>query len=240
MGLDKLGLTLYDFLGYLFPGYLLLLCLSIAEASLFRGRLFSLETIFLNLFPYSVGAYFLGHLAHTTGSLLKSWKPRLFTSYAHRLSRPIFLAVRKAAQQAYQVELEQDQKIGTLEAYMLADSYLAVSGESAFRDALIAREGFAKASMVGFLMLTLVLAASAISGGTMIQISQNDVIVVPVGGTLLLAACASVMTVVFWRCFAYFGRVKVNNTLLMFLARYRMDTLSKEDGKPEEASNEQR
>lgn len=74
----------------------------------------------------------------------------------------------------------------------------------------------------------------------MIQISQNDVIVVPVGGTLLLAACASVMTVVFWRCFAYFGRVKVNNTLLMFLARYRMDTLSKEDGKPEEASNEQR
>lgn len=48
MGLDKISVTLYDLLGYLLPGYVLLLACSVAEASFWGSSVFALSRISRN------------------------------------------------------------------------------------------------------------------------------------------------------------------------------------------------
>ncbi len=61
MGLDKISVTLYDLLGYLLPGYVLLLASSVAEASYWeRSSLFSVSSIGHNPVLAAIAAYFLG------------------------------------------------------------------------------------------------------------------------------------------------------------------------------------
>ncbi len=71
MSLDKISLTLYDFLGYLLPGYILTFVCSLVESTFFGSDLFSLSRISNNVLPFTVVAYFLGYVAHNIGSLLR-------------------------------------------------------------------------------------------------------------------------------------------------------------------------
>lgn len=229
MNLDKISLTLYDFLGYLLPGYVLIFACSLIESTLLGSNLFALSCISDNLLPFSVLAYFLGQAGHRISSLLKEWRYGWFSDRSYRLSTPVFERVREIAKDAYGVKLDAGAKLDTLETYLLADSYVVASGSSAERDILMAREGFCKTSMVAFGFLSAVLFSSLAVGGTKIQTRPGTFTQLTWITTTVLAVVTFCMTLLFRRGFVFYNRIKINNTLLTFLALREKDILKKEE-----------
>lgn len=229
MSLDKISLTLYDFLGYLLPGYVLILVCSLVESTFLGTNLFSLSCITDNLLPITVIAYFLGQASHGIGSLLKEWRYGWFSDRSLRLSSPLLERVQEVAKDTYGVKLGDGEKLDTLELYLLADSYVVASGGSIERDVLMAREGSFKASMVAFGFLSLVLFSSLIVGGTKIQAQPGTFTRLTWITTTALAVVTLCLTLLFRRRFVFFNRVKVNNALLAFLALREKDVPKKKE-----------
>lgn len=225
MSLDKIGLTLYDFLGYLLPGYVWVFVFSVVESTFGSTSFLSLSTLGENMLLVTLASYFLGHASHAIGSVLKQWRRKWFSSSENRLSSSLYDQVQKGAQAAYGIKLSQPDKLGTLETYLLADCYVVASGGSRERDILLVREGFYKAGMVAFALLLLVSLVSIFAGGMTIQTQPRVFAELSIGTTVALTFFVIFLTFIFRRRFAFFGRVKVNNTLLIFLALYRKDML---------------
>ncbi|MEO6390721.1 MAG: hypothetical protein ABIP75_02645, partial [Pyrinomonadaceae bacterium] len=64
MGLDKITLSLYDFFGYLLPGYILFVAASVVEATFTGFNFFALTRLNKNLVLAAAAAYFMGQIAH--------------------------------------------------------------------------------------------------------------------------------------------------------------------------------
>src|SRR6185503_4769988 len=107
MSLDKLSITLYDLLGYLLPGYLLLVGCSLAEASFFTSSLFALSRISANPISTAIAAYFLGQTSHALSSILKNKRHKWFDDGGRYSLKPeISKEVDKALKDAYELKLE--------------------------------------------------------------------------------------------------------------------------------------
>src|SRR5205085_9652036 len=151
MGLDKISVTLYDLLGYLLPGYVLLLACSVAEACFWGSSVFALSCISRNPILSAVVAYFLGQASHAIGSWIKAKRYKWFDDRgSYRLNPEIAERVTQVIQETFGLKLEEDKKLSKIDRYVLADSYIVASGGSVERDILMAREGFFKASVVAF------------------------------------------------------------------------------------------
>lgn len=220
MSIENIGLTLYDFLGYLFPGYVLVLVCTVVESSFGDSDVLSLASLGTNFVIVTIVAYFLGQISHAVGSVLKSRFYKLFINQKNRLSNPIYCRVQEAAQEAYSIPLCPEQRLDALETYMLADNYLLAFGASSERDILMAREGFHKGSMVAFALLSLALGGSLFVGGARIQTQPGRFIELSQVGTVLVAAGTLACALLFRKRFAFFNRVKINSVLLSFLALY--------------------
>ena len=218
MSIDKIGLTLYDFLGYLLPGYTLILVCSLIESSFLDSDLFALSNINDNVFIFSIIAYFLGHISHGIGSAIKDRFYKQFSDRDKRLSRNVFERVRQAAQEVYDINMDSEMKLNTLETYLLADSYIIAAGGSTERDILMAREGFHKASMVAFGFLCLAISVSLFRGGMKIQIRPKEFINLSCGLTAVLSLITLCAVLLFRKAFIFYNRIKINNTFLVFLA----------------------
>jgi hypothetical protein len=225
MSLDKMSLTVYDFLGYLLPGYVLVFGCSLLESTFLDSDLFCLSRLTDALLLFTILAYFLGHAGHRIGSLLKDWRYSWFRDQNLRLSAPVFERVRKVVKDAYGIKLDEEAKLDTLETYLLADSYVVASGGSTERDVLMAREGFSKASMVAFGFLSLILFSSLIVGGTKVQTQSGTFTHLTWITTTVLAMAMLCLTLLFRRAFIFYNRIKINNTLLTFLALREKDIL---------------
>lgn len=225
MSLDKMSLTLYDFLGYLLPGYVLVFGCSLLESTFLDSDLFHLSRVADDLLLFTVLAYFFGHAGHRIGSLLKDWRYGWFRDRNRRLSAPVFERAREVVKDAYGIKLDEGEKLDTLETYLLADSYVVASGGSTERDVLMAREGFSKASMVAFGFLSLILLSSLIVGGTKVQTQSGAFTQLTWSTTTVLAVAMLSLTLLFRGAFIFFNRVKINNTLLTFLALREKDIL---------------
>lgn len=232
MSIESIGLTLYDFLGYLFPGYVLVLACSVLEASLGDSDLLRLSNLSGNFVSVTIVAYFLGQVSHAIGSVLKNRLYRWFTDRNNRLSDPIYGRVQTAVQEAYSIPLCSEQRLDALETYMLADQYLAAFGASGERDVLMAREGFHKASMVAFALLSLAVVGSLLVGGARIQTEPGASIQLSPVATLVVGVAGLGCAALFRGRFAFFNRVKINTVLLSFLAVYERTHRNREgDGK---------
>lgn len=231
MSLDKISLTLYDFLGYLLPGYILVLGASIVESTFLDSDLLTLSRISDNPLPFVILAYLVGVASHSVGSILKAWKFQWFSGKPYYLSDAVFEQVRQTVKDTYNIQPEEGAKISTLETYLMADSYVLASGGCAERDVIMAREGFCKASMVATSFLSLVLIVSMFVSGASIQTLPGSYTNLNLAWTGLLAVTVLVMAFIFRWGMLFYNRVKINNAMLIFLALRAKDRLKENGGK---------
>lgn len=249
---DKLSLTLFDILGYLLPGFVVLFTLSLLEAT-FSGNssLLSLTALGGNIFIFSIVSYYLGHVCHIVATTIKDNFFRIFKPVSesekdtgqtakftqaiyhrlnrneNRLSQPLFNRLRQLVQETYHIPLGEGEKLTTLENYLLADSYILASGCEDERNSLMVREGFFKSSTVAFVILALTTWGSLFAGGLHIQIEAGQVQNLGSGMTVFLAVIATIMSLLFRNRFTYYNRMKLNNTYLLFLSYREKDKLGK-------------
>lgn len=219
MGLDKISVTLYDLLGYLLPGYILLLACSVAEASFWESSLFALSRISHNPVLCIVVAYFLGQTSHAIGSWIKIKRYKWFDDRgAYSLNPEIRKRAVEVLEETYGLKLKDDQKLSKIDRYLLADSFIVASGGSVERDILTAREGFFKASTVAFGILGLTVLSSSFVPVPRIQVSPGAFIFPTRVSVIALTIFFFLLLWLFRQRFIFFNCVKNNNALLTFLA----------------------
>jgi hypothetical protein len=219
MGLDKLSVTLYDLLGYLLPGYILLLACSVAEATFWGSSLFALSHINRHLVLSAIVAYFLGHASHAIGSLIKTKKFRWFNSRSYyRLNSEIDERITQVLQETYGLKLEADKKLSNIDKYLLADSYIIASGGSVEREILLAREGFFKATVISFSILGLIVLSTSFAPVSKVQVQPGVFVLPSILGVVSLTTLLLFLAWLFYRRFSFFNCVKNNYVLLTFLA----------------------
>jgi hypothetical protein len=231
--LNKIAVTLYDVFGYLLPGYVVLLAGSLVESTFFGTWFLSLSLFGGHPVPFAIAAYFMGQVSHAIASWLTESK-RLRTviqAPRERLAPPLYSAVRAELEAAFGPRVDLDRSTGALEPFLLADAYLTAVGAGAERDLLSAREGFFKQSVVAFAVLALVLLGAAVAaGGATVQSRPGVLTGLRFWPTLLSALLVASVAALFRLRFGFYHRVKMNNTMLLFLAHR-----SKERNKPEGA-----
>jgi hypothetical protein len=223
MGLDKISVTLYDLLGYLMPGFLLLLAGSLAEATWFGTPFFALARFKNNPVIASIVAYFLGQAAHGIGSWMvartKFIKTRFGGKEVYKLGKEIDQRVQQVISETFGFEVKSDapHPLTKAEIYLLADSYIVASGGSVERDILMAREGFFKTSAIAFLAL-LILCLSGFVIPIKIQMQAGSFIALSRWNIAGVSVLMFWLTLLFIRRFVFFNCVKNNNGLTTFLA----------------------
>ena len=208
---NKITLTLFDILSYFLPGYIVLFALSIVEATFFSSDLLALSNITDNWLISSIAAYFLGQFNHRIASFLNDKRPKWFDNRDLRLMDSIYYHIRTLLTDFYSIEFKEGERLHSLETYLLADNYIIASGKTAERDSLIAREGFHKTSMIAFVILAMTVLATSFERGLSLQLSSGDYFSLNVVGTIILSSILLLITLVFWRGYAFFNRIKINN-----------------------------
>jgi len=211
----KLGLSLFDVLGYLLPGYLLVLCASFVEATFLGSGYLSLASIRDNFLITAVIAYFAGHLCHAIGTAIKD---RFFRHLGkdYREKNPLYEEFRKAVLNTY--GLRSDLPLNSLDLYILADSYLVASNILEERSSLQVREGFHKSAAAAIGMLFLIVFGSLFVGGLRIQATSGSIQNLGIWPTIIYALLSLAATWLFWARFMFYNRMKLTNTYLLFLA----------------------
>jgi hypothetical protein len=219
MSLSNITLSLFDIFGYLLPGFVVFCAASISVSSFTGSSALSLTGSPNSILLASVAAYFLGHLCHLLAEWLYQRLGKYFKGSEVRLSEGLYRRVRAVAEETYGVQVTSDDKgAHRRELYLMADAYLAASGNVQERDSLLAREGFAKTSTAAFAILTLVLAASLFKGGATVNLMQTSPYRLDVGVTIGLSIVTLFATWLFWLRFLFFRRLKTNNIQVLFLA----------------------
>lgn len=218
MNFDKLAITLYDVFGYLLPGYVVLFAVSLVEATFVGTWFLSLVLIRSHALAFAVVAYFLGQACHAIASWLTEHRRlrAVVQASRERLSPAMFGAVRAELEAAYglSTRIAED----TLESYLLADAYVIAAGAGTERDVVTAREGFFKQSIVAFMLLAIALMAAVIGGGARFQTQPGMISLLPFWPTVAFAVATVAIGLLFRMRFGFYHRIKINNTMLLFLA----------------------
>ncbi len=219
MNLEKTTISLFDLFGYILPGFLTLITVILLISTLFDDSLMTISALSSNWVFTTIIAYFFGQICHSIGSWVKDKKPNWFKSKNDkRLSDPLYYHVRNSLVKSCKLELEEKQKIDSLETYILAESYVVANGKTNERDSLLAREGFHKTSMIAFAILTLVLSITLFFGGAKINISPNNISYANIWQTSTLVLLSLLSTLIFRRRFIFFNQLKITNILLLALS----------------------
>ncbi len=251
MNLDKISVTLYDFLGYLLPGTILLMAAAIAEATFLNSHLLTLQGIKSNLVPFGIVAYYGGQFCHVTGSSLKmglewfaqrirrkaqTWPTHSFKKqvvmFALRLIAPRGSSMEPAIEaeieselcKAFDLRAEQLGEVGKvrdIECFRLADNFVLAQGVEGEREIFQAREGFFKASFAAFLGSGILLAIAPLIGNPIINRTTQDAIQIGPFISRLLCLLCFIFANVCYHRQAYFSCLKKNHVRLLFLALRR-------------------
>ncbi len=213
----KFGLTLFDILGYLFPGYLMVFSLSFFESTFLSTSLLSFESISKNLFFFTIIAYFLGHLCHIIGSLIKD-RAFSFMNKKDRLNGVLYEKFWKEICKTYSISADEAAKLNKLDMYTLADNFIVSSGLLEERSSLVVREGFHKSASIAFGSFFLIVFSSIFRGGLKFQGATGSVEPIGIGATVLFSVVLLLIFSLFVNRYVFFNRVKVNSTYLLFLA----------------------
>lgn len=219
MNIDKLAISVYDFLGYLLPGYVVLIACSFFESTFIGTWFLSLSLIAGNALAFAAVAYFMGHVAHAIAAALTQSKllRSVIQAPTERLTDPVATVVKRELDAAYGDSIDAKSR-SNLDVYLLADAYVLASGGGVERDMLIAREGFFKQSVAAFALMTVTLIAADLRGGVLMQTRPGAVYAFGLGPSLLFTAVALGILALFRLRFGFYHRIKINNTLRLFLA----------------------
>ena len=251
MNLDKISVTLYDFIGYLLPGTILLMAAAMAEATFLNSHLLTLQGLKSNLVPFGIVAYYAGQFCHVTGSTLKmglewiveiirqkvqTWPARSFgeltVTFALRLIAPRGASMTSGIEAEVENELckafdlQPDQlgepgKVRNLECYRLADNFVLASGIDGEREIFQAREGFFKASYTAFLISGILLMIASIASTPVINRTAQDAVRMGPFVSWTLCVFCFLFANICYHRQAYFCCLKRNHVELLFLALRR-------------------
>ena len=230
MALEKVSLSIFDILSYLLPGYVVLFALSLVEATFFDSSLFALANLSDYWLISSIMAYFLGQICHRIASFLSNRWPAWFDNRDQKLIGSIYYHIRNLMAEMHSIEFEEGERIRSLETFQLADSYIVASGKTAERDSLMAREGFHKTSMTAFAIVSLAVLASLFGGGVKLQLTSGNYLTLNLFISAIAFGFLLIATLVFWRGYAFFNRLKINNILVLAMTLRTLDKESLEKG----------
>lgn len=248
MNFDKISLTLYDLIGYLLPGTILLMTLSTAEAT-FPGfcnsHLLTLKNIQANPVPFVILAYYGGQICHVIGStvrdrlgiwaakchagtqplgIIKTRWLRLIEPKGSSVAPAISEEIEKEVCKAYNLTHEQlgsSSQARDSSCCLLADNFVQATAIVGEREVFLAREGFFKASFAAFLGAFLLLVISLPFGGAAInQTAQEATKLGWIPSALVGVICLGI-AIIFYHRQAYFACLKRIHVKLLFLALRR-------------------
>ncbi len=215
--IEKLNATLYDVLGYLLPGLIVLGALAIAEATFFDGRFLSIETIHQRWVLFMLIAYYLGHAVQSIAANLQSRFHTRLTSTKGRLGMPLYNQAKNMVRERHHFSDEEMKSIHTYEVCLLSDAYTVMSAASGERDVLVSREGFYRGSTVAFLVLCGVLLVAGIHGGAHFYSTPDARWDVDRVETLMLSVGSLLVAILMFDRFKFFNRAKNNFSQLVYL-----------------------
>ena len=225
MNLDKVGITLYDLIGYLLPGYVWLIALSIIEATFLRSTVLSLSNFGRHAVPFTVVAYYLGQISHSLGSQLQVWKKDWFKKDDTLMGAFVAERVEQILKEMY--VFKDQAKLDKRHTVLLAEGYVLASGGSPERDVLQSREGFFKASMVGVGFLALTLVCTLVKHGVHLHINPQLIVQYSPGKSALMAFALSGVALLFRGRMNFFRAIRENTSLALFLAHRERDLLTR-------------
>lgn len=219
MNVEKFGLTIFDILGYLLPGYIVLFGISVFESTFLHSTQISLIAIGNNPFLFTVIAYFLGIICHWFSTSLKGKYRKLFSSSKDKINPLVYNRFIEAIAETYNIHrIDDENRLHTLDNYLLADSYILTEGCGDERMSLMVREGFFKTSMSAFLFLTIVLFSTLFVGGMVIQLDIDNALTFNLFSSIICTVICFGITLIFRDRFIFYNRIKINNTIMIFLA----------------------
>lgn len=216
MNFGTLGLTLFDILGFIIPGSMVLFGLSVLEATFFKTGFIGLNNIGYNSLFFLIVSYLLGHLCHNLSALLKIHSG-LLRSKANRLDEVTMGIIQSRINEAYRLTPPKA-KFSSLETFIYCDSFLVASGCTEERNSLVVREGFYKSSITAFGILALIFIATLFGGGISLQITAEEIQPLGYLFTALMILLSGALLVLFWNRFCFYNRLKINSIYLTFLA----------------------
>ncbi|WP_407543383.1 hypothetical protein Q0M94_26000 (plasmid) [Deinococcus radiomollis] len=220
MDLSKLTVAVFDVFAYILPGLVLLMALSLFEATFLKSGLIPLDRVAKASALALIASYFLGQLAHAfAGWLLIHVLPELPNDRKGGFRKDMFNHTRQRVIEVFNIDVTPftPAKLQTLEVYQLADSYIATKEKVSERDSLIAREGFAKTSLGAFLLSALSVLSTVMRGGLHWRLATGSGSL-SVAATLIVGLLLLLIAAVFWRRYVFFHGLKVTSTYALFLA----------------------
>lgn len=219
MDLSKFTLALFDIFAYLLPGMALLGILSLVEATFLKTSLLPLSRLGTVPVLITLVAYYLGHLMHALGLLMTGKTPFLRIPRGGDLSDAVFKQLRDRVVKVYDLDVSTmvDQKLGTLDTYKLADSYVVARDKTAERESLHVRAAFACSSMAIFALLSLVAVLSLLVGGLTVRVSGKAEDLGP-ASTIAVAAFAGWAFYAFWLRYREFSLLRRSSIYTLFMA----------------------
>jgi hypothetical protein len=218
MNSEKLGLTLFDILGFLLPGYVLIFCISLIEATFLNSGYLSMQNISNNWFFFTILAYFGGHICHIIASLIKGRYFQHLGNKKYKLNEKIMEKVTAALVEEYNFNSKDVISMNSLDKYLLADSYIVSHGGGEERLSLFVREGFHKSVTTAFAVLFLTFLSSNFAGGVKLKLDSNTINSFDLLTSNGFAVFSLVLFGLFANRFVFYNRMKINNTYLLFLA----------------------
>jgi hypothetical protein len=188
------------------------------EATFSESSMLSFSIISDNLILVAIFAYFLGHICHALGALLRNKFFKYFSDQKNRLRREIVEQARRVAQETYGIELKQGQNLTNLDIYILAENWIEATGKGEQKEIFVAQEGFYRGTMVAVFLLSIAVFLSLIEGGMMFQLEPGDITQISFLQTCVFGVTGGIATLLFRERFLFFNRLKINKILVTFLA----------------------
>lgn len=220
MDLSKFTLAVFDIFAYLLPGTLILVLLSVGEATFLSSSALKLSQFKQMAVPFLIGAYFLGHLANSVGTVLTERVKWLKVPRGGELSDALFVQIRNRVVTTFGIDVTtlNNQKLETLAVYKFADSFVVAKDKAAERESLLLREAFALSTLGVFVLWTVVCVVAAFKGSLIFQIDAVTRTVLDRGVTSAIAGIALALAFVFWRRYRRFALQRRSSIYTLFMA----------------------
>jgi hypothetical protein len=215
--IQSLRLTLYDFFGYLLPGSIIALAVSIFMwAVYFPGKTFPVSPLSNQTWiVFAVFSYFAGHLIQALGNWLgKGIKPEesLFAKEAKPNDQALATAVRSTIS-SWGIETD---KLDPKWLLQLCDETVAQTGVIADREIFVYREGFYRGTCGALLLLAVAMLVRLLKGSALLSFG-DDVLCIPISMWLLFMLLSLVGSVMAFMRFKRFAQHRVNSAVAGFL-----------------------
>jgi hypothetical protein len=225
---DSLGFTFFDLLGYVLPGIVVLLGISVLDTTMMSGNSLALSKL-TEFWPLTViVAYFLGHVAHSLGRTLKGKLYRKLLSTKRYRSKVLREPVKKALQKDYPDVVLEGKEVRQVDRFMLADIYVDIRGGTQNRHVFEALVSFHKASMVAFSFLSLIMVLTLFWGGAVFSVEPGTTMPAGYLRTIFISALSMGMFLSFMFGFRYFNALKNDHVYAAYLTMRNRETGLKE------------